>query len=107
MNTPIRHVPGLVASLAAGRVGQHAVRNANAIVFLSIGALTFIACAADSITAFVSNNLFLSSGFRLMPREVMLMAVGWLVLADGARAVLVHPAPVRDRVAPLVALTRG
>jgi len=47
---------------------------------------------------------FLSGGGRLVLKDVMLMAGGWLVLVDSARAVLAHttrPTVVLGRVTPV------
>jgi len=47
---------------------------------------------------------FLSGGGRLVLKDVMLMAGGWLVLVDSARAVLAHatrPAAVLGQVTPV------
>ncbi len=47
---------------------------------------------------------FLSGGGRLVLKDVMLMAGGWLVLVDSARAVLAHatrPTAVLGRVTPV------
>jgi len=47
---------------------------------------------------------FLSGGGRLVLKDVMLMAGGWLVLVDSARAVLAHatrPAVVLGQVTPV------
>jgi len=47
---------------------------------------------------------FLSGGGRLVLKDVMLMAGGWLVLVDSARAVLAHtarPAAVLGRTPPV------
>lgn len=47
---------------------------------------------------------FLSGGGRLVLKDVMLIAGGWLILADSARAVLAHaaqPAAVLGRVTPV------
>ncbi len=47
---------------------------------------------------------FLSGGGRLVLKDVMLMAGGWLILVDSARAVLAHatrPTAVLGRVTPV------